>query len=692
MRESFEARLRQAVGDLSRSDPRLAQELGDVRSKVRRAGAPEMEMVAESIPTTNGEDRTELALETIVLRTGRPVLAIVDGKPVLEFNDADSEVWRERLRAVQDGVERAILGVGRIEVENHDLDWVGTGWLVAPDVIVTNRHVASEFAARRGDRFVFRQGFAGTMAANIDFLEELGRNKSRTFELSSVLHIESEPGPDVAFLRVEQLSGPNAGAQIRLARATPSAAENVAVIGYPARDSRIPEQDLMLRIFGNVFDKKRLAPGQIKSVRSELVLHDCSTLGGNSGSVVLGLESGEALALHFSGRFLESNFAVPAATVARLFERIQNGQRHSRSFGGLPARTTRASPERQRVPAQEGALSAGMSFTIPLRVRIEVGAAEHEPELSRARRSPTLRAPSRATNGAGSEHGLDDGEAIEEGRPEDYANREGYRADFFGDRGPELPLPEVENDSDVLGVRVDGRKQRALAYEHFSVVMSESRRLCYYSAVNVDGGQSRKMKRTAWRVDPRIPREQQVSNGVYGNAPKFSRGHMTRREDPIWGTPRSAALGNSDSMHLTNAVPQMQPFNAGIWLGLEDYALENAREDDMRLCVITGPVFEDDDPELFGVQVPVNFWKVIAFIHDETGELSATGYTMSQAGFLREEEFVFGQHETAQTPLSVIESLAGISFSPELVRLDPLERALESRPRRLQSFDQIRFR
>jgi endonuclease G len=690
MRESFEVRLRQAVGELTRSDPRLAQELGDVRSKVRRAGSPEMDMVVESIPATNGADRSELALETIVLRTGRPVLAIVDGKPVLDFNDADSEVWRERLLAVREGVERAIFGVGRIEVDNHDLDWVGTGWLVAPDVIVTNRHVASEFAARRGDRFVFRQGVAGTMAANIDFLEELGRDKNSTFELSSVLHIESESGPDVAFLRVEQLAGPNAGAQIRLARATPSAAENVAVIGYPARDSRIPEQDLMLQIFGNVFDKKRLAPGRIKSVRPDLLLHDCSTLGGNSGSVVLGLDTGEALALHFSGRFLESNFAVPAATVARLLERIQNGEGHSRSFGGLPARTQVPS-ERPRASTADRAATTGLSFTIPIRVRIDVGTPE--PEISRApTRSSTLGTSNRGTNGVASKHELEDGEAIEEGRPEDYANREGYRADFFGDSGPELPLPDVENDSDVLAFRVNGRRQRALAYEHFSVVMSERRRLCYFSAVNIDGRQSRKQKRTAWRVDPRIPREQQVSNGVYGNAPKFSRGHMTRREDPVWGTPRSAALGNSDSMHLTNAVPQMQPFNAGIWLGLEDYALDNAREDDMRICVLTGPVFEDDDPELFGVQIPRTFWKLIAFIHDETGELSATGYTMSQAGFLREEEFVFGQHETAQVPLSIIESLAGISFSPELVRLDPLERALESRARRLESFEQIRFR
>jgi len=41
-------------------------------------------------------------------------------------------------------------------------------------------------------------------------------------------------------------------------------------------------------------------------------------------------------------------------------------------------------------------------------------------------------------------------------------------------------------------------------------------------------------------------------------------------------------------------------------------------------------------------------------------ELSATGYTMSQEDFLREEEFVFGQHETSQVPIALIEQETAI--------------------------------
>ena len=163
---------------------------------------------------------------------------------------------------------------------------------------------------------------------------------------------------------------------------------------------------------------------------------------------------------------------------------------------------------------------------------------------------------------------------------------------------------------------------------------------------------------------------------------------MTRREDPNWGARAVVSRANADTFHVTNACPQMQPFNAGIWNGLEDYALQNARQDDMRISVFTGPVFRDTDPEMFGVQIPVSFWKVIAFIHDVSGKLTATGYTMSQRDFLPGEEFVFGQYGTYQTPLSAIEQMTGLSFA-QLSAADPMGAVLEAPVRPLRAFHEI---
>jgi endonuclease G len=687
MARSFGALLKQAVAEVERSDAKLADEFRAVRGERGRTPTNELTASLESLRPRRDVD--DFARETIVLRTGRPVLAVVNDAARLQFEDADSEVWRERLTSARDLLARAIRAAGRIEVENHDLDWLGTGWLVADDIVVTNRHVASEFARRRGDGFVMRQGFGGRMAARIDFREEIGGTEAREFRLSEVLHVEDEDGPDVAFLRVEQVSGDSLATPIPLSRTAPKPRQQVAVIGYPARDSRIPDQDLMEKIFGNVFDKKRLAPGQVKGLEGGLLLHDCSTLGGNSGSVVLDLDSGEALALHFSGRFLVANFAVPAQTVGELLRGVQEGTLRRVPPRGAASRSGSVSTTALRTTAPRGAASVdatSTSITVPLRIRVELGPAETDDSQPHAAAAARRGKPRPETDEG---EDLEDEELLEEGRPEDYADREGYRPDFLG---VDVPLPGVDEDGDVLTFLFDGKKERELKYQHFTVVMSRSRRLCRYSAVNIDGGQSRKGKRPRWRTDPRIDREAQIEKECYGNEPRFARGHMTRREDPIWGAVQTASRGNSDSMHVTNAVPQMQPFNAGIWLGLENYALENAREDDMKISVITGPVLRDDDPIRFGVQIPVTFWKVIAFIHDETGEPSVTGYTLSQEGFLREEEFVFGRHETAQVPLALIETLAGVSFASGLRRLDPLERVHEARPRPLRDFRQIRFR
>jgi endonuclease G, mitochondrial len=124
-------------------------------------------------------------------------------------------------------------------------------------------------------------------------------------------------------------------------------------------------------------------------------------------------------------------------------------------------------------------------------------------------------------------------------------------------------------------------------------------------------------------------------------------------------------------------VERTGSFNGGIWLGLENYALDHTRDDDMRVTVFTGPVFKANDPVRQGVKIPVLFWKVLAFIHDETGELSASGYTMSQAKFLSESEFVFGTYETHQRSLSSIEAMTGLSFGP-LTAVDLFDDSNES--------------
>ena len=644
-------------------------------------GATDEGALESAVATENVWDGS--ALETIVLRVGRPVLEVAHDVPVLEFRDAESEVWRQRLVEARDHLVDGVKAVGRVEVVGHpQLDWIGTGWLVDEDIVITNRHVAREFGRANGDGFVFKRAITGgTMQPSIDFLEEFGRSDSLEFAIERILHIEGDDGPDLALLKLARTRGASLARPISLSGSTAKPDQMIAVVGYPAKDSRIPDQKLMEDIFGDVFNKKRLAPGQITGSDSGVVFHDCSTLGGNSGSVVMDLETGDSVGLHFAGRFLEKNFAVDAAAIAERLHRVVKGRRRAvreeadtyakpATNGGAPAPVPTSIDHSVRI-------SAGTtSVTIPIRVTIDIGKAV-------AGDGVVVVTPDEDTE---SEEGFAD----EEARVEDYSDRKGYNSVFLGS-GQAVSLPKVVGAAnDILTFDNNGRKASELRYQHFSVVMSKQRRLCFFSAVNIDGAKSKKVKRTGWLLDPRIPKTAQIKGECYGNVPKFSRGHMTRREDPVWGTVNEASRGNSDSMHVTNTVPQMQTFNAGIWLGLEDYALDHARDDDMRISVFTGPFLRGDDPVQFGVKIPRSFWKVIAFVHDQTNKLCATGYTLSQEDFLREEEFVFGTHKTAQVPIASIERDAGVSFGT-LAQLDPLRGQEEAVFGDLSDFEQIRF-
>jgi len=327
------------------------------------------------------------------------------------------------------------------------------------------------------------------------------------------------------------------------------------------------------------------------------------------------------------------------------------------------------------------AKSSTLSFLVPLSVTVQIGdpyVAGAAPGVTVASLPPGVR-PDEAGN------------VFVETVAEDYRDRKGYDTSFLGD-GIDVPLPTVTGDlDDVLTFEFDGEQQQVLKYEHFSVLMGTRRKMLRWSAVNIDG----KLKvtdlgRPGWRNDPRISTDAQIQDACYGNSPKFARGHMTRREYPNWGSQQTAERANADSMHVTNVAPQMQTFNGGVWLQLEEYALQNARDSGMKICVFTGPFFADDDPVKFGVNVPIEFWKVIAFVHDETHQLCATGYTMSQVKHLKDEEFVFGQHDSAQCTISSIEARTGLSFGP-LAAIDPFVEPEGVEPPILTDVSQIQF-
>lgn len=244
----------------------------------------------------------------------------------------------------------------------------------------------------------------------------------------------------------------------------------------------------------------------------------------------------------------------------------------------------------------------------------------------------------------------------------DLADRAGFDQDFLG---TPLPIPALAGAETVL-----------LPYTNFSVLLRPDKRLAAVTALGIDGGKLFELDRSGinWRLDPRLPEHQQTGEAVYARN-DLDRGHLVRRASAVWGTTREeAAQANRDTFYYTNAAPQAADFNQGmeLWLGLESYLLDHATDYRRRLVVFTGAIFGDDDPLYRGVHIPLQFFKVAAFMYD--GGLAATGYVVDQTPQLaelpdvpkpgaREEAPPLGPFRTFQVPIRDIAALTGLDLT-----------------------------
>jgi len=258
----------------------------------------------------------------------------------------------------------------------------------------------------------------------------------------------------------------------------------------------------------------------------------------------------------------------------------------------------------------------------------------------------------------------------------DLAGRAGYDPGFLG---PAVAVPTLDSVKSML-----------LPYTHFSVLMRPDKRLAAVTALMMDGKRLIDLTRAGipWRLDPRIPTDQQTGEQVYARN-DIDRGHLVRRASAVWGDSQAeAAQANEDTFHYTNAAPQAAKFNQGaeLWLGLESYLQENAADNSRKITVFTGPIFGAKDPIYRGVDIPLKFFKAAVFLYQ--GQLAATGYVVNQTEVLAdlpdvpkpgvtEEPPPPGQFRTFQVPIRDIAALTGLDLE-QLVAVDrmPIAAAL----------------
>ena len=584
----------------------------------------------------------QFALEAIVMPKYRPVVDVIN-----DNFDMPGDPWTHfGSGPLKANIAGALPSIGRIELPNHpSLPYGGTGFVVGDDLIMTNRHVAEIFTTGLGlSGLAFRQG----LRAAIDFVQEVKPRASIPLEVKKVLMIH--PYWDMAILQVEGL--PAGHPKLRLGVNSPEelAGRDIAVVGYPAQDSR-NDLALQMEIFRQQFNVKRMQPGKLR-VREEIVdgfqnrvkplTHDASTLGGNSGSAVIDAATGEVVGLHFSGRYLLANYCVPTYELARDQRVVDLGVSFVNAIDkttdwdfkwqalGAPERPVKKEVSTTTRPESSTVIKPGSTtITIPLHITVSLGSDQQ------------LSGVVNVQDGDSTALSMQQ-EALRE--PVVYprlVNRKGFNPAFLNlDDDLEIPLPKLSVAGRKVAAKTDDDAYE-LKYHHFSVVMHKLRRMALLTASNVDWRPEKRLidgrkptrreltglgenDQEQWVTDPRIPEDHQLPDLFYTkDRQSFDKGHLVRRDDVCWGkTFEDIQKANGDTYHTTNCSPQVAGFNQSArgtdnWGDLESLVQKETKAE--KAIVFAGPVFADDDPVFNGVSkhgelkvlIPQRYWKIV---------------------------------------------------------------------------------
>jgi glutamyl endopeptidase len=267
------------------------------------------------------------ALHAFVHLLARPALPVV-GNAV----PAIPRSW-DRLETAHDTVISKIRGVGRIDTSTRT--HVGTGWFVAENLLLTNRHVVGALCGldphydptwleQLPKAMVKTNQLWDTDPSQRAVWDPAESPSAASVAIGTITKIRKYHALlDMALLDVTGVA--NTEDLVLRMRATPPASlerHDVYLAGYPAvkPPHSVSEQVAKLLFRGATnTGLKRVSPGQLVALVAGLPIeddqpresHDGSTLGGSSGSPVIDFDNHRVVAIHYKGQYGVANYAVP---------------------------------------------------------------------------------------------------------------------------------------------------------------------------------------------------------------------------------------------------------------------------------------------------------------------------------------------------------------------------------------------
>jgi len=307
--EQARTNLYRIIEDYLDNEPGL-KKLAD---EILAQGGEPLKAVADVREDYPWDSKSADALEVIVQVNGsRPSFLTQDGLPDLASSPIGD--WNGSLSPCPPALKKAISCVGRIDRQGQQK---GTGFLVAPDLVITNRHVLQLIAGEdESGKWALFNDISIDFGKEFRGLQSYNRRKVKEVVFCGDKKIEApidHQKLDLALLLLDTatpFATPIEPFPL-LAEGNWSAPGNfVFVIGYPGdpRGAGLFNygNDLLEQLFHRTYGCKRIAPGELMGDSASLatwtLTHDVTTLGGNSGSVVVVVNNEFAAAgLHYGG-------------------------------------------------------------------------------------------------------------------------------------------------------------------------------------------------------------------------------------------------------------------------------------------------------------------------------------------------------------------------------------------------------